>query len=316
MKRIVAAFLSGICPGLGQIYGGRPRAAFTFLIVIALLTNIYAIIFTYVAPLQLWVVAMPVMGALIGLMAWGACVLHALILRPLKDTKQTTRLKSVANLVTFFFVGWAAMLAADIVNGLLNKDHIIDYRSVSREGSMLPTVASGEYIAIWRNYHSIHDPQRGEIITFSRPDGDLFVKRIVGMPGDSIEFHDGRLSINDQIVERDPAGYLEADGYSGALYRERLPGGATYTVLETNRLAPWTSADRVLVPEGHYFVLGDNRNASFDSRDERFMSSSDRIRGAIDRFVPKEQISGHPTLVLYSNISARVGSQIQPAIKK
>lgn len=163
------------------------------------------------------------------------------------------------------------------------------YRAPS--GSMQPTVYPGDYFIItkWSYGYSRYSaaplsmmlppgrlfarqPQRGDLVVFRpapEPDRD-FIKRVVGLPGDRIQMIDGVLHINDVAVEREALGEVSfGDPYGGPvqaqLYRETLPGGASYRILD--RGDGELDNTRVFVaPAGSYFVMGDDRDNSADSR--------------------------------------------------
>ena len=159
-------------------------------------------------------------------------------------------------------------------------------------GSMQPTLMVGDYIVVtkWSYGYSrfslsplhfgpqgrilAHQPQRGDIVVF-RPgtieDKD-FVKRLIGLPGDKIQVIDGVLNINDQPVNRERLGkrlFTEQTGEQIEVeaYAETLPNGVSYTTFDRyDGQGDHTSVYEV--PEGHYLMLGDDRDNSSDSRYE------------------------------------------------
>lgn len=115
-------------------------------------------------------------------------------------------------------------------------------------------------------------PQRGDVVVFRYP-GDwsqTWVKRVIGLPGDRVALHDGRLSINGEPVAIRPAGTGESEGEDGATIKaarfiETLPGNREHAIFKfgANR---YDNFPETVVPPDHLFVMGDNRDNSADSR--------------------------------------------------
>lgn len=149
-------------------------------------------------------------------------------------------------------------------------------------GSMMPTLLVGDFILVNKHtyglrvpilnntFFEMNHPQRGEVMVFHFPkDPSLdYIKRVVGVPGDHIEYRDKRLSVNGQPL--DMAYDSEYDYVAPGLnqitakrYKENLGGHLHDTLIVPDAL----SADgEVTVPQGQYFVMGDNRDNSNDSR--------------------------------------------------
>jgi signal peptidase I len=139
------------------------------------------------------------------------------------------------------------------------------------------------------------EPQRGDVVVFrpkAAPYTD-FIKRVVGLPNDKIQMLDGRLYINDLPVTLeniDDFQEMQPDGGVRAIkrYVETLPNGVKHNVLDITKIGQYDNTYPVVVPEGHYFMMGDNRDDSADSR-----------TNVVD-MVPFENLIGRAEIVVFS----------------
>jgi signal peptidase I len=147
-------------------------------------------------------------------------------------------------------------------------------------------------------------PRRGDVVVFKDPPkpSEDFIKRVVGLPGDRIQMRDGVLYVNGKAVPKihvqDWFGFADCDPNEddspcplgatptyNAQFRETLPGGKSYLVLDSNTSVPQRTTGQFIVPPDHYFMMGDNRDNSNDSRLEvGFVPAQNLVGRAVFRF--------------------------------
>ncbi len=172
----------------------------------------------------------------------------------LKMSKESFTKEIVSWILTFV----ACIIAAKLITTFI----IVNARVPS--ASMENTVMTNDRLIANRLAYTFSDPERFDIIVFVAPDepDKLFIKRIIGIPGDTIEIVNGVLVINGEVIENEE--YV----------KETMNG----------------SYGPVTVPEGHYFMLGDNRNNSLDSR------------YWFNTFVPEDTILGQAMFTYFPKI--------------
>jgi signal peptidase I len=115
-------------------------------------------------------------------------------------------------------------------------------------------------------------PERGDVAVFRNEiTNEDYIKRVIGLPGDRIQMQQGRLYINGVMVEREEIGTgtdtdSEMRSVPVTIYRETLPNGVSHTIQEIADNGPLDDTAEYVVPAGHYFMMGDNRDRSQDSR--------------------------------------------------
>lgn len=187
-------------------------------------------------------------------------------------------------------------------------------------GSMQPSVYAGDYVVVtkWSYGYGRYSfapfpspfnegralafgaPRRGDIAVFRpehQPDRD-FLGRVIGLPGDRVQMIDGLLHLNGEPVSHTPLGEIALDDgiggqIAGTIYRETPPDGASYTILDRYPDSELDNTREIEVPAGHYFVMGDDRDQSDDSR---------RSIG----FVPLENFIGRVAWVIPSSPAERL----------
>tara|TARA_Y100000590_G_scaffold105796_1_gene120396 strand:+ start:7023 stop:7757 length:735 start_codon:yes stop_codon:yes gene_type:complete len=148
-------------------------------------------------------------------------------------------------------------------------------------------------------------PNRGDIVVFKTPSDNRtdYIKRLIGLPGDTIQFIDGNLYINNNqvfrtLISNSHTLYCGNQEISVSIYEEKLPNNKSYKVSYRNDIS-FQNSDKYKVPENYYFFLGDNRDCSKDSR---FLSEVG--------YVHKNNLVGKAQLLFFSS-NSREGSIFQ-----
>lgn len=155
--------------------------------------------------------------------------------------------KVIKEIFSWVMVFVIAIAIATVIN------KCVIYKISSPTGSMENTFMIGEKVVTYRLAYLFSDPKRGDIVVFQAPDSpeEDYVKRVIGLPGETVEIKDGSVYIDGKPLEET---YL----------KEPMTG----------EFGPF------VVPEGHYFMMGDNRNISYDARYwENKYVAKDKIRG-------------------------------------
>ncbi|MEM6462944.1 MAG: signal peptidase I [Pseudomonadota bacterium] len=200
-----------------------------------------------------------------------------------------------------------ALLLALVIRSVLFQPFSIP------SGSMMPTLLVGDYLFVSKYAYGYSrysfpfspnlfsgriwasEPERGDIVVFRYPRNTQidYIKRVVGLPGERIQMINGVLHIDDVPVKRERVGTFSADGsYTNrvsneAVYRETLPNGVSYNTLDITPNSRTDNTRVFQVPPGHYFMMGDNRDSSSDSR--------------LDvGFVPFENLVGRAEMIFFS----------------
>ncbi len=179
-------------------------------------------------------------------------------------------------------------------------------------GSMKPTLLVGDYLFVSKmsygySQHSFpwsfppfsgrilgSEPERGDVAVFKTPADNRtdFIKRVIGLPGDRVQVREGRLYINDVMVPREkigegPNGSCGYGPMRSTVYEETLPNGVKHEIWECGDNLRYDNTRVFEVPPGHFFMMGDNRDNSSDSR-------------ATVGFVPLQNFVGRADIIFIS----------------
>ncbi len=201
---------------------------------------------------------------------------------------------------------WAALIALGIRSFIAEPFNI-------PSGSMIPSLLVGDYLFVSKYSYGYSryslpfglpliperifytQPERGDVVVFKTPADNKtdYIKRVIGLPGDTIQVINGLLHINGKPVKRTfKRTHVEKTFYgdiSYTVYDEELPNGVIHEIMEISDDQPQDNTLPFIVPEEHFFMMGDNRDNSKDSRWDDI------------GFVPKQNLMGKAQFIFYSN---------------
>jgi signal peptidase I len=224
-------------------------------------------------------------------------------------TRNSAARKSEGGVLELVWIVIQALLIALVVRTLLFQPFNIP------SGSLVPTLLVGDYLFVSKYSYGYSkyslplglplfegrimasEPKRGDIAVFKLPkDGKTdYIKRVIGLPGDRIQMIDARLYINGQETQRTPLPpYHTIDDFGRPVdvphYMETLPNGVSHEIIQKNGDSGyWSNTPVYTVPPEHYFMMGDNRDNSQDSR----------VLSEVG-YVPFENFEGRAEIIFFS----------------
>jgi len=289
--RLWAFLLSLLMPGLGQAFNQEYGRGVICGVAVAggfLAIKLSGLAWSLSPALSFSIFAVSVV---LSLVCWFGTGIDAFLRTNAARSRSVGLVARFAIYFAFILGWWVAAAIVSIMPGLK------PYHAASE--SMLPTLDPGDTFFVVNGYYHSHPPQRGDVIVFrlARDPSIEFIKRLVGYPGDRMQMRDGILYINDVPLSR---AQIEDFSYprsgDGRLDRyrqfsESVAARSPYRIIMDPRGAKDLDNTPVLtVPAAHYFVLGDNRDNSVDSR---------YPKGDVG-FVPAENIVGKAVFICMS----------------
>jgi signal peptidase I len=264
----LAALLSFIMVGLGQVYAGRLVRGLLFSAAYSVAMVVSILFLAFAGPLPSITFGLLAVVASLGLTLAGVWDAYRVAARTSPDYE----LKAYNQPAVYLLLGLLVMS-----NGLGYALHV---RSSLFQAfrvpaaSMRPTIGVNDRILVDKTAYRRAEPQRGDIIVFHPPTGEWrnqYIKRIIALGGDTVSMRNGELYVNGQPLSHehlspDSQGQNTGPTPAASLLQERN-GTARYRILLAAG-APQDKVDfaEITVPEHHCFVLGDNRSESLDSR--------------------------------------------------
>lgn len=264
-----AVLLSLVTTGLGQLYNGQPVWGLVFFLAMTSITVLSYLMYWFAGMTSLLVVLS------LSLLLKLAAVIHA---------AAAARRRKVFSLRPYnrWFVYLGVFLATSALSWGMQSSLFHFYTFTIPSGSMQPALQIGDFIMVDTTYYDGKEVSRGDVVVFRLPEdrGKIFVKRVIGLPGERVEIKARKVYINGRVM---------ADPWAKPAGEEPPAGKA----LPPQGFGP------VRVPAGQYFFLGDNRAASYDSR---------YWQGG--PFVPRGDIIGKALYILWAGDWSRLGQRL------
>jgi len=263
-SRLLATLLSILLPGVGQLYKKQ-----NFKTIFG-----YSIFFIFLILFILFKLQLHFWG-ITSLIIFIFCLYLLNIFDALVSSFQPLQLKK------WFLIIPLILLS---INAFAAKNNMIGIRAYNIiSGSMIPTIQIGDFLVTDMNHYKNNQISNGELIAFQHENFKLIIKRVIALPGDTIEVRNDTTLINNKRVNE-----------SFAYFLSKNSNPDNFNIKHKN-----TDFKSTVVPENKIFVMGDNRDNSFDSRDPEF------------GFVDINQVKGKPIYIYWANDKSRIGKKLE-----
>jgi signal peptidase I len=263
---------------VGQLYNGDPRRGWSLFALFVGLEMMWALIIIPHAALRV---------VFAGLLLIALSELALRIATPIQAFRLARRIG--ATQITWYQHVWIYVLLVLLTPVAACVAHI-------PSGAMTPAILVGDYLNVDKAYYRSYSAERGDVVVFKLPtdNSTVWIKRVIGLPGDHIQMKYGILYINDQPCPRkriEDFLYHEGNGMviPVAQYIETLPNGVQHPLIKMGDNGPLDNTQVYDVPPGKYFMMGDNRD---NSRDSRILSAFG--------YVPAENLIGRAEFIYFS----------------
>ena len=282
-KAIFAFLLSVLVPGLGQLYNGQLKKVLLFsfgVLTFAISINLFGLKNNF----WLYVIALSVLVILVLLIAIEA----TLTARKSKEYKLKSYNKWYVYLLLFVIWYFAVSVLENIANNTRYKI------SVVQSDSGIPTIFAGDYILSDYGFYNSQEPTYGDLVIFSIQDGGIYTYRVIGMPDDTLSIENQIVKYHNKKTSSELISTLFYEEYEMEEFVDILPNGVEYKFIRsrTPLFQRTDTLQEIIVPNNSYFLLGDNRDFSADSR--------------YVGFVQREQIQGKLKTIYFSKDFKRI----------
>jgi signal peptidase I len=282
----LAALLSFLAPGVGQLYNGDPRRGWSLFALFVGLDMTEALIIPHAAPIVVFA----------GLFLIALSVLALGIATAIQAFRLARRIG--ATQIAWYQHAWIYLLLVllmPVAGAVAAPEYKIQSFYIP-SGAMTPTILVGDYLNVDKAYYRSYSPERGDVVMFKLPtdNSTVWIKRVIGLPGDHIQMKNGILYINDQPCPcKRIEDFLYHEGNSMVIplaqYIETLPNGVQHPLIKMGDNGPLDNTQVYDVPPGKYFMMGDNRD---NSRDSRILSAFG--------YVPAGNVIGRAEFIYFS----------------